>query len=96
MYNYGVLPDLEASAVELKYADSCASMLIILPDKKNGLEKLEKNLQNYDIKNILKQMTEESVEVTLPIFQIETKIELNSILNKVNITTFNFNIIDNW
>lgn len=82
-FNYGVLADLEASALEMKYVDSDFSFLMVLPNSRTGLSALETKLNNYDLTKITEQMHKQLVNVTIPKFKVESEISLNDILKKV-------------
>lgn len=87
-YRYAQLDDLDASAVELKYAKSNISFLVVLPNSRTGLSALEKSLQNYDLTQITSQLYKQKVELTLPKFKIEYEIGLNDVLQKVSKVCF--------
>ncbi|XP_076671483.1 serine protease inhibitor 3/4 isoform X12 [Andrena cerasifolii] len=82
-YRYGELPNLNAKFVEIPYQGNELSMVIILPNEINGLPMVEKKLQGMSIADILKQGYEREVQLQLPKFKIEKKIDLNSVLEKV-------------
>lgn len=84
-YRFAELTDLDASALELKYAKSNISMVVVLPNGRTGLPALEVSLQNYDLSKIISQMYKQKVEVTLPKFKIEYEIELTNVLQMVGI-----------
>ncbi|XP_076544450.1 antichymotrypsin-2 isoform X11 [Osmia lignaria lignaria] len=85
-YLYGELSNLNAKFVLLPYKDNELSMIIILPNEINGLAEVEKKLQNTNIMDILYQGHQREVELYLPKFKIESKIELNAPLNKLGLT----------
>nr|XP_034181366.1 antitrypsin-like isoform X2 [Osmia lignaria]XP_034181367.1 antitrypsin-like isoform X2 [Osmia lignaria]XP_034181368.1 antitrypsin-like isoform X2 [Osmia lignaria] len=85
-YLYGELSNLNAKFVLLPYKDDELSMIIILPNEINGLAEVEKKLQNTNIMDILHQGHQREVELYLPKFKIESKIELNEPLNKLGLT----------
>lgn len=58
-------------------------MLIVLPNKKNGLSNLEQKLEHVSVKDIMSQMKDEMLEVVIPKFKIETTVQLNEILHRV-------------
>lgn len=58
-------------------------MLLILPNDKDGLSKTELKLEKVDIADIMTEMQEEMLEVTIPKFTIETTVQLNNILQRV-------------
>lgn len=82
-YNYGVLDDLDATVLEMKYANSNFSFVIVLPNSRSGLSALESKLKNTDLTNIFEQMYTQEVEVTIPKFKVEFEISLNDALKKV-------------
>lgn len=82
-FKYGAIEKLEATAVELPYKDSDISMLIILPNDRNGLSALESKLHTIDLAEISSRMHSQEVNVELPKFKIEFDIELNEPLQKV-------------
>jgi serpin B len=82
-FKYGVIENLDATAVELPYKDSDISMLIILPNDRNGLSALENKLSTVDLGEISSKMYSQEVNVELPKFKIEFDIELNEPLQKV-------------
>ncbi|XP_031628981.1 serine protease inhibitor 42Dd-like isoform X2 [Contarinia nasturtii] len=55
-FNHAVLDELDATAVEMNYANSNFSFMIVLPNKRTGLSTLENRLQNYDLAKITKKM----------------------------------------
>lgn len=82
-FNYVVLEDLDATALEMKYANSSFSFVIVLPNSRTGLPALEAKLKNYDLAKITEQMNKVEVEVTIPKFKVEFEINLNDVLKKV-------------
>ncbi|XP_029041124.1 antichymotrypsin-2-like isoform X1 [Osmia bicornis bicornis] len=85
-YIYGELSNLNAKFVVLPYKGDELSMIIILPNEINGLAEVEKKLQSTNIMDVLNQGHEREVELYLPKFKIESKIELNEPLNKLGLT----------
>ncbi|XP_037047661.1 leukocyte elastase inhibitor A-like [Bradysia coprophila] len=86
MFNYGTLSDLDASALEMKYANSDFSFLIVLPDSYTGLSSLENQLQNYALEKITDQMWKQVVTVTIPKFKIKSEMILNNILRMMGMS----------
>ncbi|KAM7344415.1 serine protease inhibitor 42Dd-like [Cochliomyia hominivorax] len=86
-FGYVDLPELKAKALELPYENSDISMLIILPDDKEGLAELEKKLKGVDLNVITSKMQEESVDVLLPKFRIEFDIDLKEPLKKLGLNS---------
>lgn len=84
-YRFAELSELDACALEIKYAKSNISFVVVLPNGRTGLPALEASLKNYDLSKITSQMYKQKVDVTLPKFKIEYEIELNDVLKKVGI-----------
>lgn len=77
------LEDLDAKALELKYTSAAYSFIIILPNKRTGLPALESNLISYDPEQIIKKLKTRIVNVTIPKFDIESKLSLKDVLKTV-------------
>ncbi|CAK9818476.1 Serine protease inhibitor 3/4 (Fragment) [Anthophora plagiata] len=84
-YRYGELPDLDAKFIVIPYKGDELSMLIILPNKIDGLAEVEKKLESTSITDILNQGFEREVKLYVPKFKVESKIMLNSILAKMGL-----------
>ncbi|XP_058829013.1 serine protease inhibitor 42Dd-like isoform X2 [Topomyia yanbarensis] len=82
-FKHGVFEDLGLAALELTYSDSDVSMLILLPNERDGLAKLEDNMASIDIPNMLTKMYSQEVELFLPKFKIEFDIDLKDTLEKL-------------
>ncbi|XP_043262033.1 antichymotrypsin-2-like isoform X3 [Colletes gigas] len=85
-YKYGELPHLNAKFIEIPYQGNELSMVIILPNEINGLSEVEKKLQNINIADVLNEGFKGDVQLRLPKFKIESKIELNNVLQKLGLT----------
>lgn len=83
-FNYGNLPDLNATALELSYFKSELSFLILLPNDKDGLSALEAKLRKYGLTKIINQMTKQMIKVSIPKFKVESEVKLNDILQNVS------------
>lgn len=81
--NYKYLYDLNAAAVELYFGKTAFSMVIILPDDRNGLTELEAKLIDYNLEYLLSRLGNEKPHLTIPKFEIEFDIELNAMLQNV-------------
>uniref|UniRef100_A0A1Q3FGW7 Putative serine proteinase inhibitor n=2 Tax=Culex tarsalis TaxID=7177 RepID=A0A1Q3FGW7_CULTA len=86
-FRYGKFDELELSALELTYSDGDWSMLILLPNERDGLAKLEGNLQNIDVVDLLSRMSRQEVEVFLPRFKVEFDLDLTETLDKLGMGT---------
>lgn len=83
-YNYGVLSDLDAAAIELKYSESDLAFLIILPNTKVGLSELETKLKDYDLTKVSDQLNQQKVKVAIPKFKVKFTVNLKNILISVS------------
>lgn len=78
------LKELDARAVELPFDhDDEIAMLLILPNKRDGLKSLEAKLQGVNLSFISEQMQMESVQILLPKFIIDFECSLREVLQKV-------------
>lgn len=62
-------------------------MMIILPNKKDGLSDLESKIDQVNFQDLAKSLQEEEVVVKIPKFKIESSIQMKDILQKVNKTS---------
>lgn len=81
-FNYAVVPDLDATAVEMEYVNSNLSLVIVLPTI-NDVNALVENLQNFNWATITDKMQPKSVRVTIPKCQSNSQISLNTYLTDV-------------
>lgn len=82
-FRYGTFDDLDACTLELPYADSNLSMLIVLPNSRTGLKDVGSKLKNKSIFEISQNMYQTEVNVMLPKFKVEYAVELNEPLKQV-------------
>lgn len=76
---------MNASALEMKYADSKYSFIILLPWNRKGLSTLETKLKNFNLTkhfNLI-DLHKSNVDVKIPKFKTEISIKLNDVLEKV-------------
>lgn len=83
MYHSGDISHLDSKAIVLPYKGGRYSLLILVPNSRDGLQKLISNLSGYPLKEIYKQLTEKTVDVCLPCFEINTISKPISSLQKV-------------
>ncbi|XP_023302346.2 antichymotrypsin-2-like isoform X2 [Lucilia cuprina] len=82
-FNYGEFPELDATALEMRYKNSDLSMLIILPNSRTGLADLEEKLKNVSLPDLTKRMFNTKVIVDMPKFKAEFEVELNEALKNL-------------
>lgn len=81
---YGEDSSLDAKILELPYKNERLSMVILLPNKKDGIDELQRKLSNFHINALLQNMDELRVQVALPKFKIETTFDLKYPLRAVS------------
>lgn len=84
-FKYGYLDDLEAEAIEMKYANSNISFVVVLPYERMGLTKLESKLKDYYWAKITEKLYEQDIYLHLPKFKIEYELNLNDVLKDVSV-----------
>ncbi|KAJ3656280.1 hypothetical protein Zmor_015367 [Zophobas morio] len=84
-FNYKADKELDAQILELAYTNDNLSMIIILPNKRNGIDKLEKKLATRNLSEITENMWNTEVIVQLPKFKIEQTIFLNDPLTQLGL-----------
>lgn len=83
LFNAGDISTLDSKAIELPYKGGRYSLLILVPNARNGLTKLISDLSGYPLSSIYDQLTEKLVDVSLPCFEINTISKPISSLRKV-------------
>lgn len=81
-FNVAYVEDLDAKALEMKYANSNISFVIVLPNNRTGLTALETKFKDYDLTKI--EFYSGRCEVLIPKFKIEYEINLNDVLKNVS------------
>ncbi|CAB3370921.1 Hypothetical predicted protein [Cloeon dipterum] len=85
-YMYRNLEEYNAQLLELPYKGGELSMVIILPNKDDGLAQLERSLGRADIAELLSKASNTSnVIFSMPKFKIETSLKLNAYLQKMGL-----------
>ncbi|XP_017482543.1 PREDICTED: alaserpin-like [Rhagoletis zephyria] len=85
-YSYGEFPDLDARALEMKYENSKMSMLVLLPNKLDGLAAMERRLQRIDLNKLTSLMKMESVTVRMPKFRVDFEWDFQEPLKELGVT----------
>ncbi|XP_030387484.1 alaserpin-like isoform X2 [Scaptodrosophila lebanonensis] len=85
-FRYADLPDLDATALEMPYADSDLSMLVILPKSKTGLQQLEKKLQSVPLSQVTDKLYSTQVIVKFPKFKAEFQVELTNVFKELGMS----------
>ncbi|XP_063911913.1 serine protease inhibitor 3/4-like isoform X2 [Zophobas morio] len=84
LYNYYESAELNAKFLELPYQGNDVSMVIVLPNEKEGLSSLENEIEKVFT---APRFTHERVSVSLPKFAVENKVQLKTLLENLGIKT---------
>ncbi|XP_050092124.1 serine protease inhibitor 42Dd-like isoform X1 [Anopheles aquasalis] len=82
-FGYNNFEDKGFSALELTYNGSDVTMLVLLPNERDGLAALEEKLPSLNLAEITSQLYKQEVEVFLPKFKIEFSLDLNDDLTEL-------------
>ncbi|XP_063361529.1 antichymotrypsin-2-like [Cydia amplana] len=86
-FNYGAVPELNCTVLQMFYKGDNFSMVVVLPNEKNGLLQVAKSLQlQPNFEKVMGSLSSQKVKVYLPPFTIETTTDLSDILKKLGVT----------
>nr|KAF6383610.1 serpin family I member 2 [Pipistrellus kuhlii] len=85
-YGYFSESSMEYQVLELPYKDDEFSLIIILPAEEVNIEDMEKQITADLILKWFSEMQEEEVEISLPRFKVEQKLDFKETLYSLNIT----------
>ncbi|XP_068145414.1 serine protease inhibitor 42Dd-like [Drosophila tropicalis] len=86
-FNYAEVRSLDAKVLELPYQNAEFSMLLLLPNRKDGLRALQQNLVGKNLIAEIGEMTQQKVEVELPKFSVTFGVSLEQPFKKLGVTT---------
>ncbi len=78
---------VEFQALEIPYEGKSLSMLVLLPQKNNGLPTLERELTPENVFKWVAKLKEEAVSVVLPRFRIQSELSLRNALEELGVIT---------
>nr|XP_014089238.1 serine protease inhibitor 42Dd [Bactrocera oleae]XP_014089240.1 serine protease inhibitor 42Dd [Bactrocera oleae] len=86
-FGYGYFEELDCQALELPYKDSDLSMLVLLPNEREGLKTLAEKLKSVNLVDLAGDLgADEDVVVQFPKFKVEFEVELTETLKKLGIS----------
>ncbi|XP_045707669.1 serpin I2 [Phyllostomus hastatus] len=85
-YGYFSESSMNYQVLELPYKSDEFSLIIILPAEEVNIEKMEKLITAHQILKWFSDMQEEEVEISLPRFKVEQKLDFKEALYSLNIT----------
>lgn len=83
-FNYAADDNLDAKILELPYENRNFSLVVVLPNQRNGIRSLEEKLASTDLSTLTSNLHHVEVNVALPKFKIESQIPLNEPLAEVS------------
>ncbi|XP_073811638.1 antitrypsin-like [Musca autumnalis] len=86
-FRYGRQSAMNAGAILLPYKDLGLSMLVVVPFRADGLQKVVQTMTTLDIPSFVETnvFQRKRIEFRMPKFKIDTKIDLNDSLKKIGI-----------
>ncbi|KAG0425647.1 hypothetical protein HPB47_027200 [Ixodes persulcatus] len=82
---YGSFDDLDVDVAELPYRGHDYSMVILLPKRNDGVDRLKGNLTVEIMRSLLSELRERDVDVFLPKFKLESTYQLEDSLTALGI-----------
>lgn len=82
-FNSAFIEELDATALEMEYANSSISFVILLPQSRTGLGALETKLKEYDLTQLGDSLKLNRYDVHIPKFKVEYQLKLNDVLKNV-------------
>lgn len=82
-FRYGNFPQSNLSIIEMNFAKSNLTFIVILPTNRTGLAALEASFNCSGFLNLEKSLRQVQVNLTIPKFKVDFDINLNSVLRKV-------------
>jgi len=84
-YNHAAIDDFQV--IELPYKGKAMSMIVILPNNKDGLEKLERHINASTFQKWLNKLERKEVQLSFPRFKMSSNISLKPYLTSLGLTT---------
>ena len=79
-------PDgLDANVLQMNYTGDRLSMIIVLPDKSDGLRDVHKNIGKFDYNQCIKGKSVSEIPVLIPKFEIKSEYEMKNLLSEIGI-----------
>jgi len=75
----------DVAALELPYDDQDLSMVLILPQSRDGMRDVERKLTGQQLRDILSRLQQKQVNVQLPKFQVRSHVDLKQMLTRMGL-----------
>ncbi|KAJ6222539.1 hypothetical protein RDWZM_001084 [Blomia tropicalis] len=83
---YGISEELQVTAVEIPYSSSDYSMVVLLPtQQEKGLDSLLREINSDNLQDLLHNMVDDDINLSLPKFKAEQEFELAGPLYSIGI-----------
>lgn len=82
-FNAAFIEELDATALEMDYANSNISFVILLPQSRTGLSAFETKLKDYDLTKLDDSLKLHRYDAHIPKFKVEYRLKLNDVLENV-------------
>ncbi|KAH8372782.1 hypothetical protein KR009_004739 [Drosophila setifemur] len=84
-FNYAEVSSLDAKVLELPYQNADFSMLLLLPNRKDGLRSLQQSLMGKNLLAEIGALSQQKVEVQLPKFSVTFGIGLEGVFKQLGV-----------
>ncbi|EDW46721.1 serine protease inhibitor 42Dd [Drosophila sechellia] len=84
-YRYAEVPALDAQLIEVPFATADLRMLIVFPNRSDGLAQLERKLAQSDLHQLRSQLEERKVALTLPKLRVLVHSDLKRVLEELGL-----------
>ncbi|ALC44584.1 maker740 [Drosophila busckii] len=86
LYRSHEIQELDARTIEIPYANTTVSMVILLPNQIDGIDLLVKNLESLHVDELLrKDVVPSKIALQLPKFKFDLSIELKPMLQELGV-----------
>ncbi|XP_038050239.1 leukocyte elastase inhibitor-like [Patiria miniata] len=79
-FNFAEDITLRCKLIELPYVGQDFSMIVVLPDEIDGIDRLQKHLTNEKLQHLLNNLSNVTVGVAIPKFKLEETLHMNDVL----------------
>merc|ERR1719499_2049438 len=88
-FKMGAVPELDASVLELPYADEDYRMLVFLPNDEspNAIRNLDRRLSGFDHNSVDRSLSRGPVNVEMPKFKASGKAQLSVVFRQLGVRT---------
>ncbi|XP_037819750.1 serine protease inhibitor-like [Lucilia sericata] len=91
---YGEIYHLSATAVEVPYSDGHTYLVLLIPNDRKGIIQLQDNLEKYPLSNINQYLSNDTLNLIMPIIKVEVRLPLYSIFEIMGMTGIYTNLCD--